>query len=226
MEEQPLDGTTLHGLDAYLLRRWDRILEQIAEHLIVVALSVGIAAAIGITIGALVWNRPWPRSVSLGVAGVLITIPSLALLGLLIPVLGIGWTPTVVSLILYALLPIVRNTVVGLREVPAAVMESALGMGYTRTQTLLRVQLPMAWPVIITGIRVATQLIVGIATVAAYVSGPGLGNDIFQGLASLGSINALNRTFVATVCVVLLALLLDALFILVRRSTTPRGIRV
>ncbi len=134
--------------------------------------------------------------------------------------------PTVIALSLYSLLPIVRNTVVGLREVPEAVMESARGMGLTPLKVLLSVQLPIAWPVILTGLRVATQLAIGIAAIAAYVAGPGLGAYIFKGLSMLGAKNALNFALTGTVMIVIIALLFDALFILIKRATTSRGIRV
>src|SRR5690606_8386820 len=130
----------------------------------------------------------------------------LALLAILSPLLGLGWGPTVVALVFYSLLPIIRNTVVGLREVPGYILESASAMGMSRTRVLLSTQLPMAWPVIITGTRVAAQLALGIAAIAAYVAGPGLGQYIFRGLSSLGSKNALNYALTGTVGVVVLAL--------------------
>lgn len=221
----------MYGFDpvsfvAFIGRRWDDILELVLQHLAVVAISIVIATVLGVLIGALVWNRPIPRAVSLSAAGVALTIPSLALLSLLTPVFGLGWTPTVVSLVFYSLLPIVRNTVVGLREVPAPILESARGMGMSNLRVLLSVQMPMAWPVILTGVRVAAQLTIGIAAIAAYVAGPGLGQFIFKGLSSLGSLNALNFALVGTLGVVLLALILDGLFVVVTRTTTSRGLRV
>jgi osmoprotectant transport system permease protein len=219
-------GLQLTNLDDFLARRWEDVVELALQHLAAVAISLALATAIGVLIGLLVWDRPIPRSVSLTAAGIAITIPSLALLALLSPVLGLGWAPTIVSLVFYSLLPIVRNTVVGLREVPAHLVESARGMGMTPARVLLRVQLPLAWPVIVTGIRVAAQLTVGIAAIAAYVAGPGLGVYIFRGLSSLGSVNALNFALTGTLCVVLLALLIDGVFVLVTRYSTPRGLRV
>ncbi|KFF59238.1 ABC transporter permease [Cryobacterium sp. MLB-32] len=206
-------------------RRWDDILELLGEHLLVVAISLLIAMVVGIGVGMLVWNKPLPRSVVIAAAGVALTIPSLALLALLIPPFGLGWTPTLIALVMYSLLPIVRNTVVGLREVPPAIMESALGMGMTPFAVLLRVQLPMAWPIILTGVRVAAQLTIGVAAIAAYVAGPGLGQFIFQGLSSLGSKNALNFALTGTLGVVLLALVVDAAFVAITRTTTSKGLR-
>jgi len=219
-------GLHLVRLDEFLARRWEDVVDLTLQHLAAVAISLALATAIGVLIGLLVWDRPVPRAVSLTAAGIAITIPSLALLALLSPVLGLGWVPTIVSLVFYSLLPIVRNTVVGLREVPGHLVESARGMGMTSTRVLLTVQLPLAWPVIVTGVRVAAQLTVGIAAIAAYVAGPGLGVYIFRGLSSLGSVNALNFALTGTLCVVLLALLIDGVFVLVTRYSTPRGLRV
>ena len=216
----------LGGLLTFWGRRSDDIAELVLQHVAVVVLSIAIAAVIGITIGIAVWNRPVSRSVTIAAAGVALTIPSLALLALLTPVLGLGWTPTVFSLVFYSLLPIVRNTVVGLREVPPAIMESAKGMGMSPARILLSVQLPIAWPIILTGVRVAAQLTVGIAAIAAYVAGPGLGQFIFMGLSSLGSRNALNFALTGTLGVIVLALLLDAAFVFITRVTTSRGLRV
>jgi len=215
----------LNGLLTFWARRWDDILELLGEHLLVVAISLLIAMVIGMGVGMLVWNKPLPRSVVIAAAGVALTIPSLALLALLIPPFGLGWTPTLIALVMYSLLPIVRNTVVGLREVPPAIMESALGMGMTPFAVLLRIQLPMAWPIILTGVRVAAQLTIGVAAIAAYVAGPGLGQFIFQGLSSLGSKNALNFALTGTLGVVLLALIVDAVFVMITRTTTSKGLR-
>lgn len=215
----------LNGLLTFWARRWDDILELLGEHLAVVAVALVIAMVIGVGVGMLVWDKPLPRSAVITAAGVALTIPSLALLALLIPAVGLGWTPTVIALVMYSLLPIVRNTVVGLREVSPAIMESAMGMGMTPLTVLVRVQLPMAWPIILTGVRVAAQLTIGVAAIAAYVAGPGLGQFIFQGLSSLGSKNALNLALTGTLGVVLLALVVDAAFVAITRSTTSRGLR-
>lgn len=216
----------LDGLDKFLDRRSDDIQQMLIDHLAVVALSVGIATVLSVALGLLVWNHPIGRNLAVSTTAIILTVPSLALLAILSPLFGLGWGPTVTALVLYSMLPIVRNTVAGLREVPAHVLESARGMGMSRTGVLLRVQLPMAWPIILTGIRVATQLAIGIAAIGAYVAGPGLGQYIFKGLSSLGSLNALNYALTGTVGVVLLALVIDAAFVLVARFTTPRGLRV
>lgn len=216
----------LQGFETFVQRRSDDLTTMLIDHILVVALSVGIATVISIAIALLVWDRPVGRTLAVTSTAVILTVPSLALLAILSPLFGLGWGPTVTALVLYSMLPIVRNTVTGLREVPSHVLESARGMGMSRTKVLLRVQLPMAWPIILTGIRVATQLAIGIAAIGAYVAGPGLGQYIFQGLSSLGSLNALNYALSGTLLVVLLALVVDGLFILIARFTTPRGLRV
>lgn len=209
----------------FWIKKLDEIVELSVEHIVVVLISLAIASAIGVVTGLVVWNKPVARSASIATAGVILTIPSMALLTILIPIMGLGWMPTVFALSIYSLLPIVRNTVVGLREVDPAVVESARGMGMSDFRILMTVQFPIAWPVILTGLRVAAQLAVGIAAIAAYVAGPGMGAYIFKGLSMLGAANALNFALTGTLVIILIALLFDALFIIVNRLTTSRGIR-
>lgn len=215
----------MDGLQRYISQRQDTLLTDFVQHALVVALALAIATVLGVGIGLLTWRRPFARSVAIAGAGTMLTIPSFALLGLLIPLLGLGWTPTVVALVLYSLLPIVRNTIVGLKEVDPALVEAGRGVGMSSARVLRTIQLPLAWPVILTGIRVSAQLVIGIAAIAAYVAGPGLGNPIFDGLARLGAKNAIDAAIVGTVGVVVLALLFDLFFVVVRRVTTSRGLR-
>lgn len=215
----------LPSLLNFLTYRADEIEALVIEHISVVALSLLIAMIVGVGLGMLVWNRPFSRSTVIATCAIALTIPSLALLAALTPFFGLGWTPTVIALVLYSLLPIVRNTVVGLRSVSPAIIESATGMGMNRVMVLLRIQLPIAWPIILTGVRVAAQLTIGVAAIAAYVAGPGLGAYIFQGLSSLGSKNALNFALTGTVLVVLLALIVDVIFVGITRLTTAKGLR-
>lgn len=210
----------------FLIKRADDILELSIEHVAVVLISISIAAIIGVATGIFFWDKPVGRSAAIATAGVILTIPSMALLTILIPIFGLGWTSTIFALSIYSLLPIVRNTVVGLREVDPAVIESARGMGMSKFAVLMKIQFPIAWPVILTGLRVAAQLAVGIAAIAAYVAGPGMGAYIFKGLSMLGAANALNFALTGTVVIVIIALSFDALFILINRLTTSRGIRV
>jgi len=210
----------------YLSRHSDELQNALIAHFKVVLVAMAIATAIGVSLGVLVHNNRRATDLALAVCGIFLTIPSFALLVLLIPVLGLGYQPTVFALVLYALLPIVRNTVAGLESVDPAIMESARGMGLGSRQRLWRIQLPLAWPVILTGIRVSTVVCVGIAAIAAgIVNGPGLGGFIFGGLAAIGSKFALNETLAGAAGVAVVAVTYDALFVLVGRLTTSRGIR-
>ncbi|MEU6748932.1 ABC transporter permease [Spirillospora sp. NPDC046719] len=209
----------------YLADRWPTIAREMAEHAEVVLIAVGIAAVVGIGLGIAVEGRPRLSRLALGVTGTMLTVPSLALFGLLIPLFGLGLAPTITALVLYAVFPILRNTITGLESVPGAVEEAARGMGMGRASRLLRIRLPLAWPVVLTGVRVATIMTVAIAAIAAAVAGPGLGELIFGGLSRIGGANALNDTLAGTLGVALLALALDLLFAAAARLTTPRGMR-
>jgi osmoprotectant transport system permease protein len=195
------------------------------QHASAVFQCMVVAILIGVLLAMATYRSRRAGAVAVSTTAVILTIPSLAMLGLLVPWLGLGVLPTVVSLVLYALLPIVRNAVVGLRGVDPALVDAARGIGMSRAAVLLRVELPIAWPVILTGIRISTQMIMGIAAIAAYVSGPGLGNEIFTGLSRLGGANSLNLTLAGTLGVVILALLFDAALVLLGRLTISRGIR-
>ncbi len=212
----------------YLATSWDHVLELAIGHAIVVAISLAIAVVIGVSLGVLVYRRERAANVALAITSTFLTIPSLALFGLLIPlplVGGLGYKPAVVALVMYALLPILRNTVTGLRSVDPAIAESAQGMGMSARERLFRIELPLAWPVIIAGVRVSTMLLMGIAAIAAVVNGPGLGEDIFAGLARIGGANALNLVLGGTLGIIVLALLFDTFFNLLGKLTTSRGIR-
>lgn len=209
----------------YVVARWDHLLDHTIEHALVTLGSVGIAVVVGVTLGVLTYRTHRPRTAVISVTAVFLTIPSFALFGLMIAPFGLGATPVVIALVMYSLLPIVRNTITGLREVDPAVIESARGMGMGRHQILRRIELPLAWPVIMTGIRVATMILLGIAAIGAYVDGPGLGRDIFRGLARLGSPAAENLILGGFLGIVVLAVILDAAFALFGRLTTPRGLR-
>jgi osmoprotectant transport system permease protein len=209
----------------YLGNRHQQLLIDAYQHASAVFQCMVIATLIGVLLGALTYRSAWAGNLAITSTATILTIPSLALIGLLIPVVGLGVPPTVVSLVLYGLLPIVRNSIVGLRGVDPSLVDAAKGIGMSRVGRLLRVELPLAWPPILTGIRVSTQMLMGIAAIAAYASGPGLGNEIFRGIASLGSANALNQVLAGTLGIVLLALLFDAAYVLVGRLTISRGIR-
>lgn len=212
---------------AYLQFSWEHILGLAVDHALVVLVSVAIATVVGVSLGLATYRTQRPRELVLAVTGTFLTIPSLALFGvfIVVPFLGLGWRSVVVGLVMYGLLPIVRNTIVGLREVDPAIVESAQGMGMGRSAQLLRIELPLAWPVILTGMRVSTLLLVGIAAIGAYIRGPGLGNDIFDGLARIGSASAVNLVLGGILGIMLLAVLFDLLYVLVSRLTVSKGLR-
>jgi osmoprotectant transport system permease protein len=209
----------------FVVDRWDDILDLTIEHAVLVIQVMVVATVLAVIIGVLAHGRTLARTFALSVTGVFLTIPSFALFGLFIPFLGLGFAPSFAALLLYSLLPIVRNTITGLEEVDPAVLESAKGMGMGSFQRLIRVKLPLAWPVIVTGVRVATLLTVGIAAIAAVVNGPGLGDFIFSGLSRLGGANADFLVYAGTLFTVLLALAFDVAFLFIRRFTTSKGLR-
>lgn len=206
--------------------RADAIIRMAGEHLLVVAVALLFGAAASLVIGAAVWHRPLPRRATITAAAIIMTVPSLALLAVLVMPFGLGWTTTIIALALYSILPMLQNIVVGLREVSPSVIESARGMGMGPFRILVTVQLPIAWPVILSGVRVAAQLTIGIAAIAAYVAGPGLGRYIFDGLNLLGSKNSLNLALTGTLGVIVLALLVDGVFALIAKFTTSKGLHV
>jgi len=208
----------------YLSFRWEHLLALAGAHVLVVIIAVAIATAIAVTVGFLTYRTHRPAEVALTIANIFITIPSFALFGLFIPILGLGFPPTVVALVMYAILPILRNTITGLREVDPAITESARGMGMTEWQVLFKVELPLAWPVIIAGIRVSVLLILGIAAIAAYVNGPGLGKPIFSGLTRVGTARGLDLALGGTLGIVILAIVFDIAIALFSRLTTSRGL--
>jgi osmoprotectant transport system permease protein len=206
--------------------RREIILFQAYQNLSMVVQSLILAAIIGVGLAALLYRYRVISDVMTAVSAVGLTVPSFALLGFLIVPMGTGVTPPVVALVFYGCLPIFRNALVGLSEVDPTLVEAARGMGLSRFATLIRIELPVAWPVILTGMRISGQLMMGISAIAAYVSGPGLGGFIFSGLARIGGANATNYVIAGTFGILVLALILDACLVLVRRLTTPRGIRV
>ena len=172
----------------FLRQNAGKLAEQTLTHIGLTLVSLLLALLVGLPLGILIARRTRLANGILGVAGVLQTVPSVALLGLLIPLVGIGIVPALVALFLYALLPIIRNTYVGITEVSPSVIDSARGVGMTDRQILTKVQLPLALPVIFAGIRTATVINVGVATLAAYVEAGGIGEFIFGGIA-LSNVN-------------------------------------
>lgn len=198
--------STLHELLNFWQLQAGKLGQQTLQHIGLTAASLLLGVAVGIPLGLLLTRRPRLAPWVLGGAGVLQTIPSIALLGFLIPAMGIGAGPAIFALFLYALLPIVRNTVTGIRGVDASVVEAARGLGLTDGQILRRVELPLALPVLLAGIRTAAVINVGVATLAAYVAAGGLGEFIFAGIA----LNNPAMILAGAIPAALLALVFDA----------------
>lgn len=207
----------------FLAGRWTEILGLTLEHVVLVVISTVAGVLIAVPLGLAITRIPTLGRPVLGFAGVIQTVPSLALFGLLIPlpfIGGIGSRTAIIALVLYALLPILRNTVTGVRQVDPAILDAANGMGMTDWQRLTLVEVPLALPSIFSGIRIATVVGVGLVTIAAAVGAGGLGSLIFRGLAMLDS----RLLFAGAIPSAILALLADAgLAMLESRLVASRG---
>lgn len=220
-----------------LIQRKARFAAELTNHLWITGVSVGLSTLAGIPLGFAVFRRPWLREKAFSVLNIVQTIPSLALFGLLIaplsllaaavPLLnemgvqGIGWTPAVIALTLYAMLPVVRNTYAGLADVEPELVEAGKGMGMSRLQLLVLVELPRALPIVLGGLRIACVQNVGNTAVAALIGAGGLGVFIFQGLGQ----SALDLIMLGAVPTIFLAVGVDAFFQVLIRLVTPRGLQ-
>lgn len=204
----------LNLLAEFLADNRAKLLEQVLEHLGLTFISLLLAALVAIPLGIYITRRQKLAGGFLGLAGILQTVPSIALLGFLIPFLGIGVKPAIVALFFYALLPILRNTYTGIQQVDASVKEAALGIGLSKGQMLRQVELPLALPVIFAGLRTATVINVGVATLAAYIGAGGLGEFIFGGIA----LNNTTMILAGALPAAGLAILFDQLLALLQRS--------
>lgn len=210
----------------FVAERYQQILFSSWQHFSLVVQCLVLATVLAVVLAALVYRNRTASAAANGLSAIGLTIPSFALIGLLIAPFGFGVVPAVIVVTFFAALPILRNAVVGLANIPDSVVESARGIGMSRLRTLTTVEIPMAWPVIMAGIRVSAQMVMGIAAIAAYTLGPGLGGFIFSGLSRLGGANALESVVVGVVGVIVLAIVLDLLLVALSRLTTSRGIRV
>ncbi len=207
----------------FVAGRWPEILTLTLEHVVLVVISIVAGVLIAVPLGLAITRIPALSRPVLGFAGVIQTVPSLALFGLLIPlpfIGGIGSRTAIIALVLYALLPILRNTVTGVRQVDPAILDAANGMGMTDWQRLTLVEVPLALPSIFSGIRIATVVGVGLVTIAAAVGAGGLGSLIFRGLAMLDS----RLLFAGAIPSAILALIADGgLAMLESRLVASRG---
>ena len=204
----------LNLLGQFIADNRAKLLEQVLEHIGLTFISLLLAALVAVPLGIFITRRQKLAGSFLGLAGILQTVPSIALLGFLIPILGIGVKPAIVALFFYALLPILRNTYTGIQGVDSSVKEAALGIGLSKGQLLRQVELPLALPVIFAGLRTATVINVGVATLAAYIGAGGLGEFIFGGIALNNSTMILAGALPAAG----LAILFDQLLALLQRG--------
>lgn len=206
---------------SYFINNLRLIFKLTLEHIEVAMMAVIISTIIGVAIGIVITRIKKLVTPVIGIAGVIYTIPSLALFGMLIPFIGIGVKPAVIALILYGQLVLIRNTYVGITQIDWAVIEAGKGMGMSSWQFLRMVELPVALPVIMAGIRTAAVMNIGTATIAAYIGAGGLGWLIFRGIASVYT----EQIIAGAVPVILLAIGTDYFFILLERFLTPPGLR-
>ncbi len=214
----------------FVVERWSVLSFLAYQHMSLVVQTLVVATVLALVVGVLIYRSPWGgATVGNTITAVGLTIPSYALLGgVLVGIVGIGVLPSVIMLVFFGFFPILRNVVVGLTGgVDKTLVESARGMGMNRLTTLVRLELPLAWSVIMTGVRVSAQMLMGIAAIAAFALGPGLGGYIFSGISRTGGANATNSIVAGTVGILILAVLLDTVLnVLTRLTTPPRGIRV
>lgn len=198
----------------FIIEQHEKLLTQVVQHLGLTFLSLLLAIAIGVPLGILIARIRKLSTPILGLAGILQTIPSIALLGFMIPIFGIGAKPAIIALLIYALLPIIRNTYTGITAVSPIVVEAAKALGMNKSQLLFKVEFPLAMPVIIAGIRTAAVINVGVATLASFVAAGGLGEFIFGGI----SLNNTNMILAGAIPAALMAVLLDQAIAVLQKS--------
>ncbi|MEQ4497608.1 ABC transporter permease [Nocardioides kribbensis] len=209
----------------FVRERQDQILYNTFQHFSLVMQAVLVASVLAVLLAVVIVRYSWLQGLANALSAIGLTIPALALVGVMLALTGIQPISAFVAVAFYALLPVLRNAVVGLQGVDPTLVESARGMGMSPLAVLWRVRLPLAWPVIHAGVRTSTQMSMGIAAIAAYILGPGLGGYIFTGLAQIGGANAVNYALVGTLGIVLVALVADVLLLLLGRLTISKGIR-
>ncbi len=207
-------------LITYFANNYHLILGKTIEHVVLAGISVFIACIIGIPVGFMITNNKKASSIVVNIANIIQTIPSLALFAFAMPLFGIGSKPAIFALSLYALLPIIKNTLIGIHNVDPAIIEAATGMGMSKSQVMFKVEVPLAIAVIMGGVRIATVTAIGIATIAALIGAGGLGQLIYQGISMMN----FQMILAGAISSAVLALLVDYLLGLVEKSLTSDGI--
>jgi len=205
----------------FLKYRGPEIFKLTGEHIKITGVAVLLAIIVGVPLGIYITKNKKITSSILNTANIFQTLPSLALFGLIIPIMGIGFIPAIFVLFLYALLPIIKNTYIGINNIEPSIIEAGRGMGMTKTQILTMVEIPLALPIIMGGIRISTVINIGTATIAALIGAGGLGDFIFKGI-SMGNNNLILAGAVPTA---LLAISIDFLLGLVEKKLTPQGLK-
>jgi osmoprotectant transport system permease protein len=206
---------------SFIIERSDQLLTLTGEHIYLTLIAVVIAIAIGVPLGILITRVKKLSGFVIGLANALQAMPSLAMLGFMIPILGIGSRPSIVMIFLYSLLPIIKNTYIGLSNVDESMLEAGKGMGMTGGQLMRMVQLPLALPVIMGGIRISAVTAVGLTTLAALIGAGGLGQLIYRGISMVN-----NKMIIAgAIPAMILALLVDFVLSLMEKVVTPKGLR-
>jgi osmoprotectant transport system permease protein len=194
------------------------LVTAIGEHIFLSLVSLALGILVAVPVGILLSLVPKVANVVIGIAGVLQTIPTLALLTLMVPLLGVGQLPSIVALFVYSLLPILRNTYLGMTEVDPNVIDAAKGMGMSTSQVIWKVQLPLAVPVIMAGIRLSAVYVIAWTTIAAYIGGGGLGEFIFNGLQGF----RVDLIFGGTIPVIIIAIIMDLIAGYLERKLSPQ----
>lgn len=208
------------SLFAYLAANYAHTLSLLADHVELTAVAVGIAILIGVPLGILISYQRELQGIVLGLANLMQAIPSLALLGFAIPLLGIGRVPAIIVVIIYSLLPIVKNTYTGISQISPETREAAIGIGLSKWQLLTKVEIPLALPVIMAGVRISSVTAVGLMTIAAFIGAGGLGDLVFAGIRTVDN----NMILAGAIPACLLALAVDWFLGLVETITTPMSV--
>jgi osmoprotectant transport system permease protein len=168
----------------WLLNNWDQVFEALGQHIVIALTSLAIAFAISLIVGIWAARHEGVFRAAIAVTGILYTVPTLAFLALLIPIVGLGRANAIICMVAFSLMIMIRNVAVGIRGVPAEVVDAGRGMGMTGFDVLTRIELPLAAPVIVAGLRIASVTVISVAVVAAYVNAGGLGTLIFNGISN------------------------------------------
>ncbi len=208
----------------FTLANFDTLMSRTVEHIALVSLAVGIATLTGVPIGIAITKSKRAAQIVLYVAAIIVTIPSIALFGIMMPILsifgyGIGYVPAVIAVLLYSLLPIIRNTYTAINNVDPALREAARGIGMSPNERLRLVEIPLAIPVIMAGVRTAVVLNIGVMAIAAYIGAGGLGTFISRGISQSDP----RQLIVGAVAVSLLAVVVDYALLALQKQLTPKG---